>query len=91
MLRKYPRHKLASDGEIFDSGQAIVTPSTLKAEFLVLFLIWRGRALVEGYDQFKADLIVTRNTSDVNRVDWRASPNLVNGLRVMAGQIQFLS
>jgi len=87
---RYPRHKLASDGTLFDPGQAVVTPSSIRAELISLFRSWEGLGLVEGGVQFKEDLIVERNASDVNRVDMRMSPDLMNQFRVFAGQLQFL-
>lgn len=87
---KYPRHKLAADTTLFSPGQAIVTPSVIRAELISLFRAWEFSGLVENFDQFKEDLIVERSTSDVNRVDVRMSPDLINQFRVLAGQIQFL-
>lgn len=87
---KYPRHKLANDGTLFDPGQAVVTPSSIRAELISLFRSWESSGLVEGGVQFKEDLIVERSSSDVNRVDMRMSPDLMNQFRVFAGQIQFL-
>ena len=86
---KFPRHKLASDGANFGPGQAIVTPS-VTSEILSLFKLWEADGLVEGWEQFKTDILVERNSSDVNRVDVRLSPDLMNQFRVFAGQIQFL-
>jgi phage tail sheath gpL-like len=87
---RFPRHKLASDGTNFGPGQAIVTPSIIKSEILALFKIWEDAGLVEGWEQFKDEIIVERNATDVNRVDTRLSPDLMNQFRVFAGQIQFL-
>lgn len=87
---KYPRHKLANDGTRFAPGQAIVTPNVMKAELITKFREWEERGLVEGFDQFKSDLIVERNASNPNRLDILASPDLVNQLRVLATKIQFL-
>jgi phage tail sheath gpL-like len=87
---KFPRHKLASDGTNFGPGQAIVTPSVIKSEILALFVLWEAAGLVEGWEQFKTDIIVERNANDPNRVDTRLSPDLMNQFRVFAGQIQFL-
>ena len=87
---KYPRHKLANDGTNFGPGQAIVTPRILKAEAVARFRQWETLGLVEGGDQFKRDLIIQRNTSDVNRADHLLSPDLVNQLRVNGVQIGFL-
>lgn len=87
---RFPRHKLAADGTAFGAGQAIVTPSIIKGELLALFKEWEDVGWVEGFDQFKRDLIVERNTTDVNRVDVLMSPDLVNSFMVYGAQIQFL-
>lgn len=89
-LRKYPRHKLASDGTRYGPGQAIITPKIAKAEAINKFREWEYIGLVEDADQFKADLIVERNISDPNRLDFLLPTNLVNGFIVGAAQIQFL-
>ncbi len=86
---RYPRCKLADDGTRFGPGQAIVTPSGIRAELLALFREWEDAGLAEGFSQFKADLIVQRNGSDPNRVDAVIPPNVVNQFRVFAGQVQF--
>jgi phage tail sheath gpL-like len=87
---RFPRHKLASDGTNFGPGQAIATPALIKSEILALFGLWESEGLVEDFEQFKTDIIVERNSSDVNRVDVLLSPDLMNQFRVFAGQIQFL-
>jgi phage tail sheath gpL-like len=91
LLTKFPRHKLASDGVRVAPGQAILTPSAAKAEAIAKFRQWQDDlGLVEGFDQFKRDLIVERNASDPNRLDFLMPPDLVNQLRVMGVQFQFL-
>lgn len=87
--RKYPRHKLASDGNRFGPGQAIVTPKLMKAEQVVKFREWEEIGLVENIEQFKRDQISERNVSDPNRLDNLLPPDLVNQLRVIGNQIQF--
>lgn len=87
---KYPRHKLASDGVRVAPGQAILTPKSAKAEAVGLFREWEELGLVEGIEQFKSDLIVERNAQDPNRLDFLLPPDLVNQLRVVGAQIQFL-
>lgn len=87
---RFPRHKLADDGTRFAQGQAVVTPGSIKAEVITKFQEWEEAALVEGFDQFKADLIVERDSSNVNRVNILLPPNLVNQLVVAASKIQFL-
>lgn len=90
MLRKYPRHKLASDGNRFGAGQPIMTPKLGKAEAINKFEDWQEMGLVEGLDQFKEQLIVERNIQDVNRLDFMLPPDLMNQLRVMGTQFKFL-
>lgn len=89
-LNKYPRHKLADDGKRFVQGQPIMTPKLGEAEALNRFKLWEESGLVEDFDQFKNDLIVERNGTDPNRLDFNMFPNLVNGLRVIANKISFI-
>ena len=80
---------MANDGTLFAPGQAVATPKIIKAEIIHLFREWESAGLVEGFDQFKDDLIVERNAGDPNRVDALIPPDVVNQLRVFAGLIQF--
>lgn len=89
IAQKYPRHKLANDGTAYGPGQAIVTPSVIKAEILSLFKLWEAAGLVENIDQFKTDLMVERDADDRNRVNALIPPDIVNQFRVFAGSIQF--
>jgi phage tail sheath gpL-like len=90
MLTKFPRHKLANDGTRFGAGQAIITPLIGKAEAVAKFRSWEELGLAEGAEQFKRDLIVERNASDPNRLDFLLPPDLVNQLRVSGVAFQFL-
>lgn len=90
ILSKYPRHKLAADGTRFGAGQAVITPLIGKAEALAWFREMESLGLVEGFDQFKNDLVVLRNVSDPNRLDFLLSPDLINSLIVSAVQFKFL-
>tara|TARA_R110002050_G_scaffold269917_1_gene412417 strand:- start:39923 stop:41398 length:1476 start_codon:yes stop_codon:yes gene_type:complete len=86
---RYPRYKLADDGTRFAAGQAVVTPSMIRAELLALFRELENVALVENFDQFKADLIVVRSVSDPNRINAVIPPDVVNQFRVFAAAVQF--
>jgi phage tail sheath gpL-like len=86
---KFPRHKLASDGTAFDAGQAVVTPSTIRAEAIAWFSEMENAGLVEDLDQFREDLIVERNTTDLNRIDAILRPNTINKFVVSATKLQF--
>jgi phage tail sheath gpL-like len=90
MLSRYPRHKLAADGTRFGSGQAVVTPKLAKAEAIAWFRQMEDLGLVEGFDQFKRDLVVERNALDPNRLDILIPPDLINQLIVTAAKIGFL-
>lgn len=86
---KFPRHKLANDGTLYGPGQAIVTPNVIRAELVALFMDWMDAGLAENIEQFKRDLLVQRSATDPNRVDAIIPPDVVNQLRVFAGQVQF--
>ena len=90
MQSKYSRHKLANDGTRFGPGQQVITPKIGRAEAVALFAEWEDAAWVEGLEQFKRDLIVERNAADPNRLDFLLPPDLINQLRVVGCQIQFL-
>ena len=60
-----------------------------RAEAVAAFMDWQELALVENLDQFKADLVVERNSRDVNRMDMLMPPDLVNQLRFWPTLIQF--
>lgn len=90
ITQKYGRHKLANDGTRFSPGQAVATPNIIKAELINLFKEWEERAMVEGFDQFKSELIVERNASNPNRLDVLMPPDLVNQLVICGMKIQFL-
>lgn len=90
ILNKYPRHKLANDASRIGPGQPIITPKIGKAEAVAKFVQWEQLGLVEGIDQFKNDLIVERNATDPNRLDFMLSPDLVNQFRVCGVKIAFL-
>lgn len=90
IAQKFPRHKLADDGAQYGAGQAIVTPSIIKANLLSLYRDFENRGWCEGFDTYKESLIVERDATDRNRVNWRDTPNLVNQARVFAGKSQFI-
>ncbi len=89
IAQKFPDYKLANDGTNFAPGNAIVTPRTIRGELIALFRDWEEVGLVENFDQFKADLIVQRSPTDVNRVDVLLPPDLVNQFRVFAAKLEF--
>lgn len=90
MQNKYPRHKLADDGANFGAGQPVITPKVGRAEAIARFQVWEQSGWVEGLDAFKAALVVERNTTDVDRLDFLLPPNLMNQFRIGATQIRFI-
>lgn len=90
ILQRFPRFKLANDGVRVGAGQAVVTPRIVRAEIIALFGEWEAVGLVENVDQFKQDLVVERDANDPNRLNALLPPDLINQLRVIAAQIQFL-
>ncbi len=87
---RFPRHKLADDGTSFDAGQAVVTPLMIRGELLDVGRQLETAGLLEGFNQFKNELIVKRSISDVNRVNAVLPPNVVNQFRVFAASVQFI-
>ena len=86
---KYGRHKLANDGTRFGPGQAIVTPSVIKAEMCAQYQIMEEAGIVENFDLFKKYLVVERDQNDSNRVSVLFPPDYINQLRVFALVNQF--
>jgi phage tail sheath gpL-like len=86
---KFPRCKLADDGTRFGPGQAIVTPSIVKAELIAQYESDMFRGLVEDMTDFKANLLVERDSTDPNRMNILYPPDLINQLRVFASLAQF--
>ena len=92
ILRRYPRHKLASDSATLPAGQPIMTPQLGRGEALLWYRDMEALGLFEGaaFDQFEQDLVCERNASDPNRLDWLLSPDIVNSLIGRAAQIRFI-
>lgn len=90
LAQKYPRHKLADDGTRFGPGQAVVTPKIGRAEAVGWFRQMETLGLVEGFEQFKEDLIVERPEGLPNNLDLLMSPDLINQLRGTRTKMAFL-
>ena len=90
ILARYPRHKLANDGTRFGAGQNVLTPMIGRAEALTWFREMEELGLVENFEQFKRDLVVERDASNPNRLNWLLPPDLVNQFIVGATKIAFL-
>lgn len=85
-----PRFKLADDTFPVQPGTKIATPATVKQEIISLFTLLRDTGLIENLQDFIDNLVVERDTEDVNRVNILLPPDLINQFRILAGNIQFL-
>jgi phage tail sheath gpL-like len=90
VLTSYPRHKLADDGPGIVAGQDIMTPAFMKSALAARGFLWAQRGLIETYDQFLADLAVSRATDDVDRLNALIRPNIINNFRTLAAELQFI-
>lgn len=87
---RFPRHKLADNGTSFAPGQAVATPNVIRGELLDVARQLELAGLLEGFEQFKDQLIVVRSDADRNRVNAVLPPNVVNQFRVFAASVQFI-
>jgi phage tail sheath gpL-like len=85
-----PRFKLADNNFPVQPGSNVVTPNVVKQETIALFTMLRDRGLIENLDEFIENLVVERDTTDVNRINCLLSPDLINQFRILAGNIQFI-
>lgn len=86
---KFGRHKLANDGTHFGPGQAIVTPSIIRAELTAVYRSLERDGIVENAELFQKYLVVERDSTDPNRVNVVFPPDYVNQLRIFALINQF--
>lgn len=85
-----PRFKLASDTFPVSPGSKVATPSIVKTETIALFTLLRDVGLIENLSDFIDNLVVSRNVTDVNRIDVLLPCDLINQFRVLAGLVQFI-
>jgi phage tail sheath gpL-like len=92
MLNRFiqPRFKLASDTFPVQPGSYVVTPKVVKQEIISLFYLLQDRGLIENIQDFVDNLVVERNSTDVNRIDVLLPPDLINQFVVMASLMQFV-
>lgn len=90
ITQKFPRHKLADDGQSFDPTQPIVTPSIINLELIALYQEMLTAGIVENVDNYKEALYCVRDDDDRNRINVQAAPDLVNQFRVFAMTNQFV-
>lgn len=87
---KFAGAKIGREGARYRDGQKIVTPRTIEAEIINRFDAWEERGLIEDRMAFRQSLQVTRHANDVNRIDIVLAPNVVNELRILGVDIQFI-
>ena len=86
ITQKFPRFKLGNDGA---RGDNVMTPKRMKAEMVALAGDWADLGLIESVETFKANLVVSRDGTDVNRLNMILPPDLMNQLRIFAGRIDY--
>lgn len=86
---RFARAKIANDGAVLGSGQVVLTPSVGRAEAVAWFKEMQQRGLVEDLDQFEQDLVVERDQSNPNQMNWLLPPTLMGPFIVGAAKIQF--
>lgn len=84
---EFARCKLVDDGARVNEGVAVVTPTSAKAAVGNLAVKWEGDGWIESAADFKAGLIVERDATNRNRLNFYASPDLANQLRVCAVRV----
>jgi phage tail sheath gpL-like len=86
---RYPRHKLAADGTNFSPTAPIVTPGGLKGEIITELAGIEFDGFIEDLQTWKSGVTVQRDSGNPNRVNVVVPPDLINGLRVAAFDINF--
>jgi len=89
ILSKYPRAKLANNADVIKAGQQVMTPDVGKAESIAWFKTQEREGKVENLDLFKKQIVVERNESNPNRLDFLLPPDLINQFIVGSGIMQF--
>jgi len=78
MRTKFPRAKLTDD---------IIT--AVRAETIALAREWEEEGLMEDVDGFIAGLIIERDTANRTQLNFKLTPDVVNGLLQFAARIEF--
>jgi phage tail sheath gpL-like len=86
---KFARVKLAANGTRYAPGSGIVTPNVIRAELIAEYRAMQDDGLVQGADEFAANLIVQQNATNPNRVDVLYPAILIDQLRQLAVLMQF--
>jgi phage tail sheath gpL-like len=84
------RFKLADDTYPVQPGSKIATPKTVKQETIALFTLLYENGLIDNLEDFITNLVVERDSADVNRVNVLLVPDLINQFNVLAALIEFI-
>lgn len=94
ILLKYPRAKLADSADNLGPGQQIMTPDIGKAEAVTWFKQGQRDGLFDSSSaaltQFMDEVQVTRDATNLNRLNWSLPPDMMNQFIVGSATIQFL-
>ena len=87
---KFARAKLGQDGVRYGPGSNVVTPATIKAEFVALYRSLESeQAWVQNSQAFAASVSVAKNAGSPGRVDALLPIILIGQLRIIAQLVQF--
>jgi phage tail sheath gpL-like len=86
---KYGAYMHASDASVYDPGNDVVSPSTIRAEFAGRARnVWmRQQAWIENVDQFEEDIVIERTEDGMDMI---GVPDLINRLHVMRTRFDWL-
>lgn len=86
---KYPRAKLADDGNEFGPGQVVMTPKKGMSELLTRYQDWMKMGLVQNFDLFKQNVVVQLDSNDPNALLFLAPANLIKQFFTSKTLLQF--
>ena len=88
---KYPRARLALSADRVRPGIQIITPSIARDEAISWFIRMEKAGLFDGgyFDDFKRDLVVAKDETEKNRLNWLLPPKLIEQLIVSNAITQF--
>lgn len=87
VAQKFPRAKLGDNGAL---GKGVVTPDIMRDQLIARAVGWHEAGYIEDLAGFKKNVLVQRSSTDTERLNSRIPANVINGLRINAGQIQFI-
>jgi len=85
----FPRHKLADDSAPIPVGQAIVTPNVMRGSLYGLYSTWQSLFVVEDFDFFAENLVISRDITDRSRLNIFMRPQYVGQYYISDVTLQF--